>query len=182
MRRFGPKRLCDRAAQVSNANNRCHEAAHGVAPRRAGGDVLGDRLGGDLDAARAGAAGDYKGPGTSSNAEGRAYFANLAQALRLTGEESAAVMRHARRVVWSLVTSYPRLIATYACITMAFSVVGTRAARSTDVFFDAVRCAVQIIDEYSNTAVLEGTTENDSLTPSHPTPRTPGVVPYGTFT
>ena len=35
---------------------------------------------------------------------------------------SAAVMRHARRVVWSLVTSYPRLIATYACVTMAFSV------------------------------------------------------------
>ena len=57
---------------------------------------------------------------------------------------SAAVMRHARRVVWSLVTSYPRLIATYACVTMAFSVFGTRAARSTDVFFDAVRCAVRL--------------------------------------
>ena len=57
---------------------------------------------------------------------------------------SAAVMRHARRVVWSLVTSYPRLIATYACVTMAFSVIGTRAARSTDVFFDAVRCAVRL--------------------------------------
>ena len=57
---------------------------------------------------------------------------------------SAAVMRHARRVVWSLVTSYPRLIATYACVAMAFSVLGTRAARSTDIFFDGVRCAVRV--------------------------------------